>query len=154
MINLNETEYFGINEEEDYVGSFFVNETLNERDGSFNTKKGGSRIDIKEVSGNEPHIHLRDEAGNICRVRLRTNEYQRDSYEKNDSTKAHKLDKDEEKAFREYMHSNVPNLKLTQWERLCADWNTTWAMNNSGTGGLIGQNVVCPSYNKIQEPKK
>ena len=40
MINLNESRFFGINEEEDFVGFFIVSESLDENDGSFYTKKG------------------------------------------------------------------------------------------------------------------
>lgn len=157
MINLTESRIFGIDEEEDFVGFFIVSESLEENDGSFYTKKGGARIDIyiKENVGNEPHIHLRDEQGNICRVRLRTNEYQRDGYEKDNPKLAHILEKKEEKAFRDYMHSQVPGTSMTQWERLCASWNAAWAGNNKGKGGLVNLSTTsCPTYNKIAEPKK
>ena len=155
MLNLEETLLYGINEEEDWKGCFNVNQFLNERDGTFNSKKGGGRIDIyvKEVSGNEPHIHLRDSSGNICRIKLRENSYKRDKYDKNDKTKQHCLDKDEEEAFSEYMHRIIPGSKnTTEWERLALIWNSNWASNNKGTGGLVDISKGCPSYNKITEP--
>lgn len=154
-MNLEETKRYGINEEEDWAGAFFVeskNLSLEERNGSFHSN--GKRIDIyiKEVSGNEPHIHLRDESGNICRIKLRKNEYQRDNYEKNG--KSYSLGKDEEKAFREYIHGIVPGTTtMIEWERLAVTWNTNWAMNNKGTGGLVDISKGCPSYLNIQEPK-
>lgn len=152
MLNLEETLLYGIDEEEDYVGSFYVDDFLNERAGSYQSKKGRIDIYIKEVSGNEPHIHLRDERGNICRIRLRSNEYQRDTYEKG-NYKKNILDKDEEKAFSDYIHSVIPGTKnTTVWEHLAQSWNINWSLNNKGTGGLVDISKGCPSYNKITEP--
>ena len=119
----------------------------------FKQKKGGNRIDIyiKEACGNEPHIHLRDHLGNICRIRLRENKYQRDKYDKKNG---HKLDKNEEKAFSEYMHRDVARMTgFTNWHRLSANWNAIWSMNNSGTSGLVDVKKGCPTYLNIEEPK-
>ena len=68
-MNLGETKLYGIDKEEDWRGAFYVQDSeLLERDGYFKTDKG-SRIDIyiKEACGNDPHIHLQDNQGNICR---------------------------------------------------------------------------------------
>lgn len=153
MINLTETILYGINEEEDYQGSFYVDEILTERDGTFLTKKGGNRIDIyiKEACGNEPHIHLRDHLDNIYRIRLRENKYQCDKYDKKNG---HKLDKNEEKAFSEYMHRDVAGMTgFTNWHRLSANWNEVWSMNNSGTSGLVDVKKGCPAYLNIEDMK-
>ena len=157
MMNLEETIHYGINEEEDYAGCFFVTDNdalLNERKGSFETKPGGKRIDIyiKDNSGSIPHIHLRDESGNICRIRLKENTYQRDSYEKNGG---HRLTKKEEEAFSEYMHSIVPGSITTHWEVLCLDWNVSWGdQNPNKTNGIIDlKTTKCPDYTNIKEPK-
>lgn len=160
-MNLEETKRYGINEEEDYCCSFFIDEyldsnsILNERNGSFKTDRG-KRIDvyIKEYCGNEPHVHLRDQTGNICRVRLREAKYQRDTYEKNPLNK-YSLDKRELKAFNDFMYSIVPGTKKapSQWEVLCLEWNRTWISNNPGkSGGLIDIDRGCPDYSKIIEP--
>lgn len=160
-MDLYETKSYGINEEDDYCGSFYIDDfdLLQERKEFFKTNKG-TRIDIyiKEFSGNEPHIHLRDQQGNICRIRLRENSYQRDAYEKKNG---HKLDKKEEDAFSKFMHSIVPGSEktnngkgITQWERLSLDWNTNWAGNNPGkVSGLVDINNGSPSYKNINEPK-
>ena len=163
-MNLDETKYYGINEEDDFSGSFYVEDyltqSIQERKGTFLVNKK-QRVDIyiKECCGNEPHIHLRDSKGNICRIKLRKNEYQRDSYEKNG--KGHCLDKDEIEAFNNYMKSTVPgsitnNNKngITQWERLSLDWNTAWSGNNNGNAGLVDISAGIPNYSVIVEPKK
>ena len=155
-MDLHETKIYEINEEEEFKCFFIVPDILMERNGTFKTKKG-KRIDIyiKELAGNEPHIHLRDEQGNICRIRLRSNEYQRDSYEKNNPKLAHILDKNEEKAFADYMHSIIPggDKNDTVWKNLAMSWNLNWSSNNKGTGGLVDISKGCPSYININEPK-
>lgn len=165
-MNLEETKRYGIDEEADYCGGFFIDEylddnlILNERNASFKTDRG-KRIDIyiKESCGNEPHIHLRDQTGNICRVRLREAKYQRDAYERN-PLKRWSLDKKELKAFNNFMHSIIPGTEqfkgvggISQWEELCIEWNRTWAGNNpKKSGGLVEISKGCPDYLAITEP--
>ena len=113
---------------------------------------------MKEYCGNEPHIHLRDIEGNICRIKLRKNEYQRDSYEKNG--KGHCLDRDEIDAFNNYMKAIIPGTEglndrkgLTHWEELCVQWNSVWSTNNKGIAGLVDISKGMPDYSTIVEPK-
>lgn len=153
-MNLDETKLYGIDKEEDWRGAFYVQDSeLLERNGYFKTDKG-SRIDIyiKEACGDEPHIHLRDNQGNICRIKLRKSEYQRDNYEKGKNR--HKLTKDELIAFNKYMHEKVPNMQIINWEYLSAAWNTSWTFANEGkTSGLVDISIGCPDYLNIKEPK-
>lgn len=154
-MNFDETAFYGLTDD-DWVGCFYDRQgsydALNERIGSFNDKKG-NRIDIfiKEAFGNTPHIHLRDHEGQVCRIKLRESEYQRDAYEK---AHPHSLKKNELYMFNEYMHEKSKDKDCSNWYRISSAWNDRWRDANPGkTSGIIDLNKGCPDYINIKEPK-
>ena len=148
-----------------YVGSFYVDgcdnydeyydECLHERVGFFKDKKG-NRIDIylKEFSGNEPHIHLRNHLNNVCRIKLRKNEYQRDANEKDGNPK-YRLSRSEEEMFSIYMHSKADDYDFDNWTKISRHWNEHWRSANPGkSSGVVDTSKGCPDYINIKEPKQ
>lgn len=148
----NETHDFN---DEIIFGSFYVNDDISiidERLGFFNDKKGRKvDISIKEAFGNSPHIHLRTQSKDICRIKLRENEYQRDAYEKNEF---YRLSKDEEHAFNRYMHAISKDSNNNNWYRILFEWNRRWRYANPGKiSGIVDLSKGCPDYINIKEPK-
>lgn len=143
------------NDDEKLVGFFYSDdsyEILGERICYFSDKKGNKiGVYIKESCGNSPHIHLRDNKELICRIKLRTNEYQRDAYEKKNPRR---LTKSEERAFNQYMHAIADDANYNNWYKISIEWNDRWRDANPGkTSGVVDLSKGCPDYSHIREPE-
>ena len=150
MIDYSEL-YSEIDYEEDYVGCFYAYKSeANHR------RYKNCRVDIfmKEVCGDIPHVYLVNYNGNICRVKLLTNEYLRDE---KDGDHPYSLTKLEREAFNDNIHTVTPgNGGWNVWDIFISGWNDKWRMGHEGQEptGLVKHVIgATPSYIDIKEPR-
>ena len=121
------------------------NEDLNEMARFGKVPDSQIEIHLEGSEGFIPHIHICKNNGKniLCRVKLLSNEYLRES-----DDKRYRLSRAERKALNKYLHSSQPYSSLSRWESLIFMWN-----DFNPERAVNPKDYKIPDYTDIEEPR-